>query len=125
MARPADPFLASVHGEDNMFCMNDFTHCDAGPKQLNFPNSHKTGELLFNMKSLYGRQVSIRIIEEGREAITVKVLIKNLAIFFLRPSKQFLPISFQIQLLEYFPQKQKEQRHKQLRYADKLVTTHN
>jgi hypothetical protein len=34
-----------------------------------------------------------------------------LAIFF--PSKQFLPVSFQIQLLEYFQQKQKEQRHKQ------------
>jgi hypothetical protein len=40
-----------------------------------------------------------------------------LAIFFLCPSKQFLPISFQIQLLEYFPQKQKEQRHKQLGYT--------
>ncbi len=35
----------------------------------------------------------------------VKVLIRNLAIFFLCPSKQFLPISFQIQLLEYFSQK--------------------
>jgi hypothetical protein len=43
----------------------------------------------------------------------VKVLIKNLAIFFLCPSKLFLPISFEIQLLKYFPQKQKEQRHKQ------------
>ncbi len=32
-------------------------------------------------------------------------------------------ISFQIQLLEYFPQKQKEQRHKQLGYTDKLVPT--
>ncbi len=31
-----------------------------------------------------------------------------------KPSKQFMPISFQIQLLEYFPQKQKEQRQKQL-----------
>jgi hypothetical protein len=28
----------------------------------------------------------------------------------------------QIQLLEYFPPKQKEQRHKQLGYTDKLVT---
>ncbi len=28
------------------------------------------------------------------------------------------------QLLEYFPQKQKEQKHKQLGYTDKLVTTH-
>ncbi len=53
----------------------------------------------------------------------VKVLIKNLAIFFLCPSKQFLPILFQIQLLEYFPRKQKEQRHKQLGHTDKLVTT--
>ncbi len=41
-----------------------------------------------------------------------QVKIKNLAIFFLSPSNQFLPISFQIQLLEYFPPKQKEQRHK-------------
>jgi hypothetical protein len=46
----------------------------------------------------------------------VKVLIKNLAIFFLCPSKQFLPTSFQIQLLEYFPQKQKELRQKQLMF---------
>ncbi len=51
----------------------------------------------------------------------VKVLIKNLAIFFT--SKQFLQISFQMQLQEYFPPKQKEQRHKQLGYTDKLVTT--
>jgi hypothetical protein len=29
----------------------------------------------------------------------------------------------QIQLLEYFPQKQKEKRHKQLGYIDQLVTT--
>ncbi len=42
--------------------------------------------------------------EEGRAVSTVKVLIKNLAIFFLCPSKQFLPVSFNIQLLEYFPQ---------------------
>jgi hypothetical protein len=40
-------------------------------------------------------------IEEGERQ--VKVLIKNLDIFFLCPSKQFLPISFQIQLLDYFP----------------------
>ncbi len=33
-----------------------------------------------------------------------------MSIFFLCPSKQFLLISFQIQLLEYCPQKQKEQR---------------
>jgi hypothetical protein len=39
------------------------------------------------------------LIEEGRAAS--KSLIKNLAIFFLCPSKQLLPISFQIQLLEY------------------------
>jgi hypothetical protein len=51
-----------------------------------------------------------------------EVLIKILAVFFLCPSKQFSPISFQIQLLEYFPQKQKEQRHKQLGYTDKVVT---
>ncbi len=56
-------------------------------------------------------------IEEG------KVLIKNFAFFFPCPSKQFLPISFQIQLLEYFPQKQKEQRHKNPGYTDKLFTT--
>jgi hypothetical protein len=52
-----------------------------------------------------------------------KVLIKNLAIFFLCPSKQFLPISFQIQLLEYFPHKQKEQRRKQPGYTDKFDVT--
>ncbi len=46
-----------------------------------------------------------------------------MAIFFLCLSKQFLPISFQIQLSEYFPQKQKEQIHQQLGYTDKLVTT--
>jgi hypothetical protein len=32
-------------------------------------------------------------------------------------------ILFQIQLLEYFSQKQKEQRHYQLDYTDKLVIT--
>jgi hypothetical protein len=48
----------------------------------------------------------------------VKVLFENLAIFFLCPSVQFLPISFQIKLLEYFPQKQKEQRHNLLGYTD-------
>jgi hypothetical protein len=37
--------------------------------------------------------------EEGVER-QVKVLIKNLAVFFLFPSKDFLPISFKIQLLE-------------------------
>ncbi len=44
----------------------------------------------------------------------VKVLIKHLAILFLLPSKKFLPLSFKIQLLETSPQKQKEQRQKQL-----------
>ncbi len=44
----------------------------------------------------------------------VKALIKHLAIFFLLPSMKFLPISFKIQLLETSPQKQKEQRQKQL-----------
>ena len=43
-----------------------------------------------------------------------KVLIKHLAIFFLLPSKKFLPISFKIQLLETSPQKQKEKRQKQV-----------
>ncbi len=52
----------------------------------------------------------------------VKVLFKNLAIFFLFPSKEFLPMPFKIQLLETFPWKQKEQRQKQL-VSDKLVTT--
>jgi hypothetical protein len=37
-----------------------------------------------------------------------------LAIFFLFPSKKFLPISFKIQLLETSPQKLKEERQKQL-----------
>ncbi len=46
--------------------------------------------------------------------LQVKVLIKHLAIFFLFPSKKFLPISFKIQLLKISPQKQKEQRQKQL-----------
>ncbi len=35
----------------------------------------------------------------------VKVLIEHLAIFFLLPTKKFLPISFKIQLLEISPQK--------------------
>jgi hypothetical protein len=64
----------------------------------------------------------------GRE---VKVLIKNLAIFFYVPA--FLhPWSQQAVSADIianaavgiFPQKQKEQRHKQLGYTDKLVTTH-
>jgi hypothetical protein len=42
--------------------------------------------------------------------------------FFLFPSKEFLLISFKIQLLETSPQKQKEHRQKQLG-AGKLVTT--
>ncbi len=46
--------------------------------------------------------------------MAIKVLIKHLAIFFLLPSKKFLPISFKILLLETSPQKQKEQRQKQL-----------
>jgi hypothetical protein len=44
----------------------------------------------------------------------VKVLSKHLAVFFLLPSKKFLPISFKIQLLETSAPKQKEQRQKQL-----------
>jgi hypothetical protein len=51
--------------------------------------------------------------------ISCKVLIKNLAIFLLFPCKEFLPISFKIQLLDTSPQKQKEQRKKQLG-ADKI-----
>jgi hypothetical protein len=51
-------------------------------------------------------------IEEGRAAS--KSAHYNLAIFFLFHSKEFLPISFKIQLLESSPQKQKEQRQKQL-----------
>jgi hypothetical protein len=39
---------------------------------------------------------------------------KHSNIFFLLPSKEFLSISFKIQLLETSPQKQKEQRQKQL-----------
>ncbi len=61
-------------------------------------------------------------IEEGRTASKSPHL-KFGYIFFLCSGKQFLPVSFQIQLEEYFPQKQKEQRHKQLGYTDKLVTT--
>jgi hypothetical protein len=67
------------------------------------------------------RAQSRNTIEEGRAASKSAHL--KLAIFFLCPSKQFLPIPFQIQLSEYFPQIQKEQRHKQLEYTDKLVTT--
>jgi hypothetical protein len=37
-------------------------------------------------------------IEEGKVERQVKVLIKNLAIFFLCPSKEFLLLSFKIQL---------------------------
>ncbi len=59
-------------------------------------------------------------IEEGTVERKVKVLIKNLAIFFLFPSKEFLPIPFKVQLLETSPQKQKEQTKKQLG-ADKLL----
>ncbi len=44
----------------------------------------------------------------------VKVLIKHLSIFFLLPSKKFLPISVNNHLLETSPQKQKKQRQKQL-----------
>jgi hypothetical protein len=53
----------------------------------------------------------------------VKVLIKNLALFFHSPSKQFLPIPFQIRLMEYFSQIQREHRHTLLGYTDKMVTT--
>jgi hypothetical protein len=45
----------------------------------------------------------------------VKDLIKNLAIFFQSPSKEFLPISFKIQLWETSPHKQDEQRKKDLK----------
>ncbi len=52
----------------------------------------------------------------------VKVLIKHLAIFFLFPSKKFLPISFKIQLLETSPQKQKEQIQMQLDFSFFLMS---
>jgi hypothetical protein len=46
--------------------------------------------------------------------------------YFLSMSQQvFLPISFQIQLLEYFPPKQKEQRHKQLGYTNIEIKVFN
>ncbi len=48
----------------------------------------------------------VHSIEEVR-ARQAKVLIKNVAVFFLFPSKEFLPISFKFQLLETSPQKQK------------------
>ncbi len=41
----------------------------------------------------------------------VEVLIKNLAIFFLLPSKEPLLISFKIQLLETSPQKENNKQH--------------
>jgi hypothetical protein len=50
----------------------------------------------------------------------VKVLIKNLAIFFLFPSKKFLPFKFQ--LLKISPQKEEEQNQEQLD-AEKFVIT--
>jgi hypothetical protein len=50
-----------------------------------------------------GKKIHLfQAIEEGTVERQVKVLDKHFVIFF--PSKQFLPISFQIQLLEYFPQ---------------------
>jgi hypothetical protein len=58
-------------------------------------------------------------IEEGRAAS--KRPNTNLAIFFLCLGKQFLTISFQIQLL-HFPPQEMEQRHKKLGYTDQLVT---
>jgi putative effector of murein hydrolase LrgA (UPF0299 family) len=63
-----------------------------------------------------------RIEEVDRQ---VKVLIKNLAIFFLCPNKQFLLIPFHIQLLEYFPQKTEGTKTKAARVliTDKVVTT--
>jgi hypothetical protein len=62
----------------------------------------------------FKNRCSLLVIEEGTVERQVKVLIKYLAIFFLFPSKKFLPISFKIQLLETSPQKQKEQRQRQL-----------
>jgi hypothetical protein len=59
-------------------------------------------------------------IEEGR-AVS-KILIKNLAIFFLCPIKQFLPVSFKIQLLEYFPQNRRNN-DKRRQDAYKLFNT--
>jgi hypothetical protein len=63
---------------------------------------------------------AFRILPKRKVEWQLKVLIKNLAIFFLFPSKESLPLPFKIQLLETSTQKQKEQRQKQLG-ADKLV----
>jgi hypothetical protein len=49
---------------------------------------------------------------------------KNFAIFFLCPSKQFLPISFQTQLLNIFsPKKEGTKTLAAIGYTGKLVTT--
>jgi hypothetical protein len=63
-----------------------------------FPNGQgfgKNGRKIFENMWQYGRRllerIHIKLIEEGRAVI--KVLIKKLAIFFLFPSKQLLPIS--------------------------------
>jgi hypothetical protein len=52
----------------------------------------------------------------------VKSSVKVWLFSFYVPAGSFCR-SFQIRLLEYFSQKQKEQRHKQLGYTDKMVTT--
>jgi hypothetical protein len=56
------------------------------------PTKSKT--LYYILELFGGKSVAERKVEQQ-----VKVLIKNFAIFFLFPSKQFLPISLKIQLL--------------------------
>jgi hypothetical protein len=61
------------------------------------------------------------IIEEGRAES--KSPHKKFG-YYLSMSQQAVSVdTFQIQLWVYFPQKQKEKRHKQLGYTDKLFTT--
>ncbi len=86
-------------------------------------NSKETVETVYTYHAFLGCYFLPGLFTKRKVERQVKVLIKNLAIFFLCPSMQFLSISFQIKLLEYFPQKQKEQRHNLLGYTDKLVNT--
>jgi hypothetical protein len=82
------------------------------------PGNYGLLDMAMAIKWVYDNVYAFQVFDAG-----VKVLFKNVSIFFLCPCKQFLLISFQIQLLEYFPQKQKEKKTKQLWYTDKLVTT--
>ncbi len=80
-------------------------------------NKYKYGRPRIFLSLILAASTTQRKVEQQ-----VKVLIKNLAIFFLFPSKKFLPISFQNSAVGNFSHKQKEQRQKQLGF-DKLVTT--